>query len=72
MLLNFHTNSVFSAMFSVSEMAMNILNICTEDELVELEGKEGQKRKEALKKKIRLVGKFSKTFSAIRYVLILP
>lgn len=50
----------------VSEMAMNILNICTEDELVELEGKEGQKRKEALKKKIRLVGKFSKTFSAIR------
>ena len=51
---------------------MNILNICTEDELVELEGKEGQKRKEALKKKIRLVGKFSKTFSAIRYVLILP
>ena len=52
-------------------MAMNILNICTEDELVESEEKEGQKRMEVLKKKIRLVGKFSKTFSAMRYVLTL-
>ena len=53
----------YAAKFSVSEMAMNILSICTEDEL---EGNEGQKRKEALKKKIRLVGRFSKAFTVMR------
>ena len=56
-------------MFSVSEIAMNILNICTEDELVAenlVEGIEGQKRKEALKKKIRLIGRFSKAFTVMR------
>ena len=58
----------YAAKFSVSEMAMNILSICTEDEL---EGNEGQKRKEALKKKIRLAGRFSKAFSVMRYVATL-